>query len=74
MSPDHLIWLYELGALALLSGAAVYSTIHRRRFDPEPTSDHIYRCAQCAMVYTDDVDVELSKCPQCGEMNEPMQY
>ena len=74
MTPDQLIWVYVFAGMLGLSGVAVMSAIHRKRFDPEPTSDHIYRCTQCAMVYTDDVDVELSKCPQCGEMNEPMQY
>jgi hypothetical protein len=74
MTPDQLIWLYLLAALAGLGGVAALDAIRRRRIDPESTPDHIYRCSRCAMVYTDDADVDLSRCPQCGEMNGPMRY
>jgi len=74
MTPDQIIWLYFLLALAGLGGVSALHAIRKKRFDPESTSDHIYRCARCAMVYTDDVDVDLSRCPQCSEMNEPMRF
>jgi hypothetical protein len=74
MSPDQLLWLYLLLALGGLGGVAALDVLRRKRFDPEPTSDHVFRCARCAMVYTDDADVALSRCPQCSEMNEPMRF
>jgi hypothetical protein len=70
MSPDKLIFCYVAVLLAGLSGVVIYYELRRKRFDPTPSEDHIFRCEGCAFVYTDDADVDRSRCPQCGKMNE----
>ena len=70
MSIDQLIFAYVASLLAALSGVVIYSELRRKRFEPEPSEDHIFRCEDCAFVYTDDADVDRSRCPQCGKTNE----
>jgi rubrerythrin len=70
MSIDQLIFLYVASLLAALSGVVIYSELRRKRFEPVPSEDHIFRCEDCAFVYTDDADVDRSRCPQCGKTNE----
>ena len=70
MSMDQLIFLYVATLLAALSAVAIYSELRRKRFEPMPSEDHIFRCEECAFVYTDDADVDRSRCPQCGKTNE----
>jgi len=74
MSADKLIFLYTASALAAICGAAVYSEFRKRRFEPTQSRDRIFRCKKCAFVYTDDADVDLSRCPQCGGMNEAIEF
>ena len=74
MSEPNLILTYLVILLAGLVGAAIYSEFRRRRFDPTPSEDRIFRCADCGYVYTDDADVDRSRCSQCGRLNEPMQF
>ncbi len=74
MSPDALVAAYVVSVLAGLSAVAIYSELRRRRFEPTPTEDNIFRCEQCRFVYTDDPDVDRSRCPQCGQMNEPFEF
>ncbi len=74
MSPDWLIFIYVLSLLAGLSSAAVYYELRSRRFEPVPTEDNVFRCEKCAFVYTDDADVDCSRCPQCGGMNEAVDF
>jgi predicted Zn-ribbon and HTH transcriptional regulator len=74
MSIPDLILVYVVGLLAAVSFAAVYSEMRRRRFEPTPSEDRIFRCANCGYVYTDDSDVDRSRCSQCGRMNEPIQF
>jgi len=66
------------GYVALLLGAiaalAVLAERRRRSFEPQPTEDTIFRCRKCAYVYTDDEDVEVSRCPQCGTTNEAVEF
>lgn len=71
--PD-LIFVYVTGSLAALCGLGIYSEMRRRRFHPTPTEDRIFRCESCSYVYTDDPDVDRSRCPQCGKMNAPIQF
>ena len=70
MSPDALILAYVVSLLAALSAVALYSDFRRKRFEPAASADRIFRCEKCAFVYTDDADVDRSRCPQCGKLNE----
>lgn len=74
MTPDRLLGYYVLSLLAGLALVALYSELRRRRFEPTSTEDSIFRCRQCGFVYTDDPDVDRSRCPQCGQMNEPFEF
>jgi predicted Zn-ribbon and HTH transcriptional regulator len=46
----------------------------RRRFRPTHSEDRIFRCKKCGYVYTDDPDVDRSRCIQCGKLNEPIVF
>jgi DNA-directed RNA polymerase subunit RPC12/RpoP len=70
MSIYNLILGYVVVALAALTGFGIYSELRRRRFEPTPSEDRIFRCGRCGYVYTDDPDVDRSRCSQCGQMNE----
>ena len=74
MSVSSLIFTYVLVLLGALAATAVYAELRRRRFAPRPSEDHIFRCEKCGYVYTDDTDVGRSRCSQCGQMNEPIQF
>ncbi len=69
MPVDLVIFSYLAVLLAGLSCVGVYYEFRRKRFEPEPSEDHIFRCERCAFVYTDDPDVDRSRCPQCGTTN-----
>ena len=74
MTPDQLFFLYVIAWLAALSVVAVYYEFRRKRFEPEPSEDNIFRCEKCAFVYTDDADVDRSRCPQCGAVNTVFKF
>ena len=74
MAPDHLILVYVLIVLTALAAVAVYAELRRRRFDPAASLDRIFRCRRCGYVYTDDPDVDRSRCSQCGQMNQAIQF
>ncbi len=74
MSIQALILTYVVVVLAGLTGVAIYAELRRRRFEPTPSEDRIFRCRRCGYVYTDDPDVDRSRCSQCGQMNEPIQF
>jgi rubrerythrin len=74
MSPDVLFLLYVAGCLGALVSVAVYYELRRKRFEPTPSQDNIFRCEKCAFVYTDDADVVRSRCPQCGTTNEVFRF
>jgi predicted Zn-ribbon and HTH transcriptional regulator len=74
MPTDLLIFGYVAALLAALSGVALYFEQRRRRFEPAPSKDNIFRCRKCAFVYTDDPDVDRSRCPQCGKSNEAIKF
>ena len=65
---------YVVVLLAALSGLALYSEHRQRRFGPTPSEDHIFRCEKCGFVYTDDADVDRSRCSQCGALNEAIKF
>jgi uncharacterized paraquat-inducible protein A len=74
MSTPDLILTYVVALLAALSGAGIYAEFRRRRFEPTSSADHIFRCEKCGYVYTDDPDVDRSRCSQCGQINEPIEF
>jgi rubrerythrin len=74
MSSDTLIFGYVVLLLAGLSAVAIYFEHRRRRFEPSPSEDNIFRCEKCSFVYTDDSDVERSRCPQCGTLNNVIEF
>ena len=74
MPVDQVIFLYMVSLLAALSCVAVYYELRRKRFEPAPSEDHIFRCEECAFVYTDDADVDRSRCPQCGRTNNVFRF
>jgi rubrerythrin len=74
MSVSLLIFIYVLTLLAGICAVGIYSEFRRRRFEPTASEDRIFRCQRCGYVYTDDPDVDRSRCSQCGQMNEPIQF
>jgi rubrerythrin len=74
MTPDQLFFLYVVAWLAALGALAVYYEFRRKRFEPEPSEDNIFRCQKCVFVYTDDADVDRSRCPQCGAVNTVFKF
>ncbi len=74
MSVAGLILTYLVVMLCSLAGVAVYAELRRRRFEPTPSEDRIFRCSRCGYVYTDDPDVDRSRCSQCGRMNEAFRF
>ncbi len=74
MTPDQLFFLYVVAWLAALGAVSVYYEFRRKRFEPEPSEDNIFRCEKCAFVYTDDADVDRSRCPQCGAVNTVFKF
>jgi len=74
MSIADLIATYVLVLLAALAAVGIYTDLRRRRFEPAPTQDRIFRCGRCGYVYTDDPDVDRSRCAQCGQTNEAIQF
>ena len=74
MSASNLVLAYLVAGLAGLATVAIYAELRRRRFDPTESQDKVFRCRRCGYVYTDDPDVDRSRCSQCGQMNEPIQF
>jgi len=74
MSSSHLILGYVLAMIGGLTALAIYAEMRRRRFEPTPSQDRVFRCRRCDYVYTDDPDVDRSRCSQCGQMNDPIQF
>jgi len=74
MSIPTLIFIYVSLGLGALVGLDIYSEMHRRRFGPSRAEDNIFRCKNCGYVYTDDPDVDWSRCVQCHKLNEPIRF
>jgi rubrerythrin len=74
MSTPDLILTYVVVLLAALAGLGIYSELRRRRFEPTPSEDRIFRCSRCGYVYTDDQDVDRSRCSQCSQMNKAIEF
>jgi predicted Zn-ribbon and HTH transcriptional regulator len=74
MSVQTLILIYVTALLGALCGLEVYSEMRRRHFGPSRSEDRVFRCVKCGFVYTDDADVDRSRCSQCGKMNDPIAF
>jgi hypothetical protein len=74
MSSANLVFAYVLSLLAGISVLALYSEVRGRRFRPARNQDRIFRCERCGAVYTDDADVDRSRCSLCGTLNEPIEF
>jgi rubrerythrin len=74
MTIPALILAYVVALLAALGGVGLYSEMRRRRFKPPPSEDRVFRCQSCGYVYTDDPDVDRSRCSQCGKLNEAIEF
>ncbi|HNQ87377.1 MAG TPA: hypothetical protein PKM73_01945 [Verrucomicrobiota bacterium] len=74
MTPDALLFTYVVLLFLGLIWAAVRYELRRRRFGPTRTEDHLFRCEQCQTVYTDDADVDRSRCPHCGQINNVYRF
>ncbi|RTZ63651.1 MAG: hypothetical protein DSZ35_11345 [Verrucomicrobia bacterium] len=74
MFPGPLIFLCFAVVISLLGVLVLLYEFRRKRFEPEPTEDRVFRCEDCAYVYTDDHDVDRSRCPECGLFNSPFVF
>jgi hypothetical protein len=74
MSSATLIVIYVTLSLGALFGLWIFSEMRRRRFGPTRSQDRTFRCKSCGYVYTDDADVDRSRCSQCGKLNEPIEF
>jgi protein-arginine kinase activator protein McsA len=74
MSIPWLILTYVAVLLGAIGAVGIYSDIRRRRFGPAHPEDRVFRCSKCGFVYTDDADVDRSRCSQCGKLNEPIAF
>jgi len=74
MSAPALILAYVVALLVALCGVGIYSEMRRRHFHPAASEDRIFRCQSCGYVYTDDSDVDRSRCSQCGKLNEAIEF
>lgn len=74
MSADNLIFLYVAVLLGGLAALGIYSDRRRARFRPSRAEDTVFRCVKCGFVYTDDPDMDHSRCPQCSTLNEAIEF
>lgn len=74
MSISYSLVLYVALMLGAMCGIGLLSEHRRRRFGPPHPEDRVFRCAKCGFVYTDDADVDRSRCTQCGKLNEPVVF
>jgi predicted Zn-ribbon and HTH transcriptional regulator len=74
MPPGAVLFAYVVSLLAALSAIALYSELRRKRFEPTPSQDHVFRCENCGFVYTDDADVDRSRCPHCATLNDVVEF
>jgi predicted Zn-ribbon and HTH transcriptional regulator len=74
MAVPELILTYVVVLLLAIGSLAIYSEMRRRRFAPRASEDRIFRCRKCGYVYTDDPDVDRSRCSQCGQANDAIEF
>jgi rubrerythrin len=74
MRTEVLIFVYVVCLLTGIGAVAILEDLRRRRFGPEPSEDRVFRCERCGYVYTDDPDVDRSRCPQCRTLNGMVKF
>jgi hypothetical protein len=74
MSIAYLLIIYVALTLGILCVVGIFSEMRRRRFGPAHPEDRVFRCTKCGFVYTDDSDVDRSRCTQCGKLNIPVEF
>jgi hypothetical protein len=74
MSVAGLLSAYVLVLLAGITLMALFYGWRERRFRPSRSGDRVFRCGNCGYVYTDDPDVDRSRCPQCRCLNDAMSF
>ena len=74
MSIPYLLVFYVVLALGGLCAVGIISEFRRRHFGPAHPEDRVFRCTKCGLVYTDDADVDRSRCSQCGKLNLPVEF
>ena len=74
MPIDSMIFSYVVVFLAAISAVLLYYERRQKRFGPMPSADHIFRCEKCGYVYTDDPDVDRSRCQQCGTLKAAIEF
>lgn len=74
MPIETLLFWYVAGLLAALAGVAFYYEQRSRSFAPTHSEDRIFRCEKCGFVYTDDPDMDRSRCSQCATMNDAIRF
>ena len=74
MNINALIEVYVALMLGALCVVGIFSELRRRRFGPAHPEDRVFRCQNCGYVYTDDPDVDRSRCIQCGRLNQPIEF
>jgi predicted Zn-ribbon and HTH transcriptional regulator len=74
MSISAILAAYVLVTLGALAAVAVFYSLRERRFGPSRSGDRLFRCGKCGYVYTDDPDVDRSRCPQCRCLNDAFRF
>ena len=74
MNFSQIVVAYVTVTLGALIVVGIFSELRRRRFGPAHPEDRVFRCRSCQHVYTDDADVDRSRCPHCGKLNEPIEF
>jgi rubrerythrin len=74
MSAEALIFTYTAAGLGFIAAAGIYYERRQKLFTPAASEDTVFRCEKCNFVYTDDMDVDRSRCPHCGRINEPFAF
>jgi protein-arginine kinase activator protein McsA len=74
MSAPTLIVIYVALTLGAICGIGIYAALRRSHFGPTHSEDRVFRCKNCGSVYTDDADVDRSRCVQCGKLNGPVVF
>jgi hypothetical protein len=74
MTTEMVFFTYVSLTLGVIGGFSFYDRQRQKRFGPLPSEDRIFKCDKCGFVYTDDADVDRSRCLQCGTLNESIKF